>query len=421
MEIRVYIYQLNGKTFATLSNEHYCPFDPHVTNYITLRLQDLAVNTKIAYCHELKYVLQYFQSVDVDLVQRTLTGDFLNRNEMDAFINAVKFNATGGASNLLSLKQMSSKTLSNAMHSVKMSNSRVGAYVSKRRIRRLVHFLDYMYSRYAEQKIPVKVSTKYEFNKSYLKDAMSLIKDFDDKCVGFNESIIPNDIFFRCLEIIQPDSIDNPFMHSRLRNYLIFSLLINTGIRRGALAKLKVVDCKFYGSYDEITISRRPDDPNDPRRFKPSQKTKAHNSYVPYELMKELKGYIDTVRGTFPAAQEHEMIFISEMNTRGTAGQPLSLIAINAIFAKLGKAVGFHIHPHMLRHKWNEIFSEVVDRRGMSTDEAEKLRKYAMGWSRDSKMAEKYDDFKTSEAVREVLRSYQDGIVAACTGNETNE
>jgi integrase len=250
---------------------------------------------------------------------------------------------------------------------------------------------------------------------------MSLTKDFDDECVGFNEPIIPNDVFFRCLEIIQPDSIDNPFMHSRLRNYLIFSLLINTGIRRGALAKLKVVDCKFYGSYDEITISRRPDDPSDPRRFKPSQKTKAHNSYVPYELMKELKGYIDTVRVTFSAAQEHEMIFISEMNSRGTAGQPLSLIAINAIFAKLGAAVGFHIHPHMLRHKWNEIFSEAVERQGMSTDEAEKLRKHAMGWSRDSKMAEKYDDFKTSEAVREMQRSYQGEIVAVGTGIKTND
>jgi integrase len=421
LKIRVYIYQLNGKTFATLSNEYLCPFDPHVTNYITLRLQALAVNTKIAYCYELKYVLQYFQSVDIDLVQRALTGDFLNRHEMDAFINAVKFNAEVGTSNLLSIKKMSSKALNNAMNAVKMSNSLVSAHVAKRRIRRLTHFLDYMYSRYADQKIPAKVSTQYEFIKSYLKEAISLTKDFDGECVGFNEPIIPNDVFFRCLEIIRPDSLDNPFKHSKLRNYLIFSLLIRTGIRRGALAKLKVVDCKFHGSYDEITISRRPDDPSDPRRFKPSQKTKAHNSYVPYELMKELKGYIDTVRVRFTAAQEHEMIFISEMNTKGTAGEPLSLIAINAIFAKLGTAVGFHIHPHMLRHKWNEIFSEAVAKQGLSTEEAEKLRKHAMGWTRDSKMAEKYDDFKASEAVREVQRNYQDEIVAAGTGNETNE
>jgi hypothetical protein len=421
LKIRVYIYQLNGKTFATLSDEYLCPFDPHVTNYITLRLQDLAVNTKITYCYELKYVLQYFQSVDIDLVQRVLTGEFLNRHEMDAFISAAKFNAEVDSSNLWSIKSLSSKALSNAMHSVKVSNSRVSAHVAKRRICRLAHFLDYMYSRYADQKVPVKVSTQYEFIKSYLKEAISLTKDFSDECVGFNEPIIPCDIFFRCLEIIQPDSKDNPFMHSKLRNYLIFSLLIDTGIRRGALAKLKLVDCKFHGSYDEITISRRPNDPSDPRRFKPSQKTKAHNSYVPYELMKELKGYIDNVRVAFSAAQEHEMIFISEMNTRGTAGQPLSLISINAIFAKLGNAVGFHIHPHMLRHKWNEIFSETVERHGMSTDEAEKLRKHAMGWSRDSKMAEKYDDFKTSLAVREIQRSYQDEIVAAGTGGKINE
>ncbi|MCB2527402.1 hypothetical protein KQ738_18295, partial [Listeria monocytogenes] len=74
----------------------------------------------------------------------------------------------------------------------------------------------------------------------------------------------------------------------------------------------------------------------------------------------------------------------------GTAGLPLSLKAINAIFQKLSSVLGFHVHPHILRHKWNEIIDEKAEKIGVDPVLLEDMRKYAMGWSQNTTMTSVY-------------------------------
>ncbi|PSV99563.1 hypothetical protein [Photobacterium lipolyticum] len=135
--------------------------------------------------------------------------------------------------------------------------------------------------------------------------------------------------------------------------------------------------------------------------------------------MRQLKTYIETIRAGFPAAKTHEMVFVSEMDTQGTEGQPFSLSSFDALFATLSNALSFKIHPHLLRHKWNELFTEAAEDQGLSSDELDKLRKYAMGWSRNSTMGQLYNEFKDAEAVRELQRARQERIVTA--GDEGHE
>ncbi|NUW69238.1 hypothetical protein HOP39_16680 [Vibrio coralliilyticus] len=127
--------------------------------------------------------------------------------------------------------------------------------------------------------------------------------------------------------------------------------------------------------------------------------------------MRKIKNYIDNIRIRFPEADTHDFVFIAEMNSQGTAGQPLSLASYNQIFNTLSAALSFRVHPHLIRHKWNEVFTDKGKEKNMSLDEMDKLRKYAMGWVRDSNMSEIYNDFKTAEAVREVQRLRQDRSV----------
>lgn len=221
------------------------------------------------------------------------------------------------------------------------------------------------------------------------------------------ESVIPDDIFAKLLEMVMPSSPNNVFKASRVRNYLIVNLLVQSGIRRGALAKLKISDCHFYGNYDQISIYRSRNDPTDPRTEKPNQKTKAHLATVSPNLMAQVKFYIDHIREVYPRAQFHDFLFISENDSKGTAGQPLSLKAINAIFQKISKALGFHVHPHILRHKWNELFDEEGARRGVNSALLEDIRKYAMGWSQNSMMNNNYNEKRLALKARELSKAHQ--------------
>ncbi|NOQ14101.1 MAG: tyrosine-type recombinase/integrase [Methyloprofundus sp.] len=359
----------------------------------------------------MKFALRYFNSNGIDLTQRARSGHFLNRAEIDAFYTACKFKAGNELSNVVSIHRYSDKSIQNAIHAGRVSEGKVKALTAKGRLYRLLDYLEFLYtSIHADHIVPDLVKQKYEFSLKHLKGKLRTLKDFNTECVAHGESLLPADKFLRLLEVIKPDSNDNPFKSSRLRNYLVVSLFIQTGIRKGALAKLKIGDCKFWGTFDEISIVKRPDDVADPRRFRPSQKTQPHRSFVPKELMQELKNYIDTVRCRYPASVDHEMIFVAEKDSRGTAGDPLSLSSIDKIFEKLSEAISFDVHPHLLRHKWNELFTDFAESGGMSIDQQDKLRKYVMGWSRDSQMGALYNEFKIFEQAKAYQQERQDSM-----------
>lgn len=60
--------------------------------------------------------------------------------------------------------------------------------------------------------------------------------------------------------------------HTRLRNWLMFEVALELGIRRGELLKLRL-DSLPRGADDGIRILRRPDDPHDSRSKEPAVKT----------------------------------------------------------------------------------------------------------------------------------------------------
>ncbi|TRO96231.1 site-specific integrase, partial [Pseudomonas aeruginosa] len=120
-----------------------------------------------------------------------------------------------------------------------------------------------------------------------------------------------------------------------------------------------------------------------------------------------VKFYIDNVRIVFPRAQFHDFVFVSENDSKGTAGQPLSLKAINAIFQKLSRSLGFHVHPHLLRHKWNEIFDKKGESLGVNPALLEDARKYAMGWSQNTTQNRRYNEKRIALKTREISMAHQ--------------
>ena len=211
----------------------------------------------------------------------------------------------------------------------------------------------------------------------------------------------------RLLAVILPSSPENPFKGEavRYRNLALIACLDQTGMRRGELAGLKIRDIDFRQL--TISIHRRPPDPKDPRKQRPHTKSNARMVPMKLELSDILFHYLTVCRRAESGARKHDYLFVAHGGTN--PGAPLSPRSIGKIFDSLQRVLGFDLHPHLLRHTWNDRFSDTIDgnaQLGKQTTEVEeeRLRNYLMGWSPDSNMAERYSRRRIERAAHELMK-----------------
>ncbi|HFX3164121.1 TPA: tyrosine-type recombinase/integrase, partial [Pseudomonas aeruginosa] len=149
---------------------------------------------------------------------------------------------------------------------------------------------------------------------------------------------------------------------------------------------VKISDINFQS--EELTVVRRADDPEDPRKDQPLVKTRDRKIPLSPGLCKLTHEYITKTRRATEGARRHPFLFIA----MGT-GAPLSLSAVNVIFAELRNAFNGEfdaVTPHVLRHTWNDRFSDVMDKLKVSEAEEERMRSFLMGWAPTSKTSASY-------------------------------
>lgn len=196
-------------------------------------------------------------------------------------------------------------------------------------------------------------------------------------------------------DVTRPKSPENPWAddHAQRRNALIIDWLYDLGLRRGELLSVRCSDVDFRRGV--VLISRRPDDPADPRRYQPVVKTRGRELPLSAATLDATRQYIIDVRGALAGARRHEYLFV----TTGS-GAPLSMPALAKIFRVLRSRIPElpeNLSPHVLRHTWNDRFSEEMDQKDVSEETEKKARSYLMGWSETSGAAGTY----TRRHVRE--------------------
>jgi len=416
MKVKRYLVNKGNGTNSThisIVDDNWIPISPYISNYLRA-CSSGQPNTRAKHAEDLHFLLTFLNAQNkgngIDIISRAESGEFLNRKEVNRFVEAAK-NRKSNIGKTNQKQKFTNKSLQNAIHSSQIGNARVSAGATSSRLRVAIKFITFLFEE-IHGKYYASKETCANFNQvvAILSEEKESIKSFNTT-VQEPESKIPPKKYLQLLEVIQPDSPNNPFKHSKTRNCLIVQLLLATGIRRGAIAKLKISDCKFHGTGDTIYITRTPDDPSDTRRIKPAQKTKTHPSYVDPELMDNLNHYIEYQRSRFPASQTHEFVFVAEMDSKGTKGMPLSVNQINYMFDKISDAINFKLHPHLTRYKFNEIFTE--ETAGMSGEAVSKLRKHINGWSKTSDMDEIYNQFKLNIEAKEAMRNRQSEIMNA--------
>lgn len=208
--------------------------------------------------------------------------------------------------------------------------------------------------------------------------------------------------------VIHPTAAANPFRHPvRLRNYLIIRILVETGLRRGELLKLRIEDVITVGSSPQIKVVRRPDDPVDPRAEEPGLKTEERTIPITLDLCRLLIAYLQPGgAGRGRPRPGHPYFFTS---SRGAL--PLTLSAVNRIFMQIvarfdrfkGKGV---LTPHTMRRSFNDRLCETARAEGWPDDKIADLQKYLNGWS-NSQQATIYTRRFTEQAARELASQMQ--------------
>lgn len=365
-----------------------------------LRSTSLATNTIAHAARAVMVGLQIFRFLGIDLNQRLEQGKLLSLSEVDELVKlaGLKQEELDALLGNKKKSQAASRVVSLERARMRASGRASKRVESETKATRLIYIRKYIEWLSAGRRL--KLDVGHEHFRALNVATETVVGQLNaripsrDHDAGGRQGVI-GEVRARILEVIHPDSPENPWKgkHVRLRNQLIFMWLLLLGIRNGELLGVYVSDVNLRTG--EVVITRRPDNPEDERGNAPLVKTRSRLLALSPGLMDLTRDYIigkgkdkEGSRSSIKGARRHPYLFVAN----GT-GAALSKPALNKLFRELRtKVPGLtnDLSPHVLRHTWNDDFSELMDTKGVSSEDEERMRRQAMGWSPQSRMAAHY-------------------------------
>ncbi|WP_288985754.1 site-specific integrase [uncultured Pseudoalteromonas sp.] len=356
----------NGERYPVLLDKDEMPHF-YATLYVTTKLRSsMAVNTISNRLKAILWLYQWEKKKKRCLSSEFERGRFLTHEDIIDLREHLKVNAK-------ELKKLEQSKLRNASRILNIEHSSKAittvATVSRNHhynrmtsVAEYLHFLATLLNQYRT----------CQSTASAIDDMSKNIKKARPKGInqnlGFNSDImsLPDGLFDEFMEIACPEHPLNPFknMTVKKRNYLLFKLIRETGIRRGELLSLEMTHLNLLGDKPSIWVKRNHDDIFDPRKKQPVSKTKERMLPISLETAKLLDSYILEDRAATPNAKKHPYIFVTHRKCL-TQGQPISTSYFdNEIIPKMKKVDErfSKIHAHLFRHQWNNDFSRKVDK-----------------------------------------------------------
>jgi integrase len=346
----------------------------------------------------------------IDLHERFATGQFLDVHELDELVRAAysplatkdKNQLPLTSPKIISLERVRKRTPKATVESdVAISTAAIRLYYAR------------TYLEWLGRRTVANVCKTLEQRSAY----MALLGDFlsvlsDRTPVARSESdrlSLTAPERETLLRVIDPGSPDNPWTGEfvRDRNRLLVMWGMGTGLRRGELLNLGIKLIDFTRSMADIV--RQHDSKKDPRKYQPNPKTRERRIGISKELARLTHEHVVKYRSKIRGARKHDFLFVAD------TGAPLSLAAVSKIYRALRNkhpSVGDRLSSHVLRHTWNEDFSEIADRSGLSEDDERRGRIHAMGWSSTSTAAEHYLKRRTRRVATEASVKIQQSIIS---------
>lgn len=396
----------NGERLSLLTGTDGLPVH-EVTLYLeTFRNNGRAANTIHFACQCLSLLYRELYLARIDLLERLQQGEFLTSPELGRLNSAARYrqddleeDVLGDRKNVISLRRIGMRH-----RKQNVERQAINAHMYASRLRYIANYLEYI-SNYIAATLPRSKRTELVADATYtLKAFRAEIPKISkrnqlDSRIGL--SVEEQD---RLVAIVHPDSPDNPWVHGfvRRRNWLIVVLLLASGMRRGELLGLQIGD--LHPGQPKLKILRRADSADDKRINQPNTKTYDREIELATAVMRVLQHYLKE-RRHIKAARSIPQVIVSE------DGNALSMQSVDKLFKELRAAIPglpVRLTSHVLRHTWNERFSEQADSMNLSEVAEQRARNNQQGWSENSKMAATYTRRYTERKGRELVLKLQE-------------
>tara|TARA_R110001583_G_C5663015_1_gene409838 strand:+ start:187 stop:1515 length:1329 start_codon:yes stop_codon:yes gene_type:complete len=393
------IRMADGEMYSVLIDGSGVPM-PYPNLFVTInhRNESDASNTCYNVFERIRLLYEICDFLNIDIVQRCITGDFLTKNEMESLVLWAKRTVESFRNHVI--KQKSKNVVSLLPKMKKLETSRAVIVVEHQgdispatAYNRITTFAEYI-GWLEEELFTSKDTTAEDLLKSLRPSKFS--KEGETGNVDeIYKSLTPSQVI-RVLDVIRPDSSDNPWVNEslRYRNQLIINVLEAIGCRRGELLKIRPQDIKKNPTNGRRYVTIRSKvDLDDARLDRPEAKTLGRNVPMDKRLSEMYDNYLIHHRGNSNGAEFIPYLFVTH-NHRTTTNHALSNATINKICRQISSVVGFKVNPHAFRHRWNDKYSKHADQRiaegKVSEAKSESDRQKLMGWHEGSKMAQTY-------------------------------
>ena len=374
-------FESSGERYSLLTGSDGLPLW-YPTLFATSQLRNAAKapNTIEAHLNAIKLLLEWTNSHEIDLKQSFSTMKFLTVEQIESLCSYLKQDRSQRMkSNVIPIR-MANKERTRASLTPPKTVAKQTYYI---RISYIADYLEWFAKRVlSERKIIISRDI------SHLISQMIRSLKTRRPTRSINQRNAPRGVSEAqrelLLSVCDPKYQNSPFSSkTRERDSLLVDILYQTGIRLGELLSIKISDLNFQEN--TLLIARRHDDVDDPRVKQPVAKTLDRLLPLSRGLSQRIHDYILRHRSLVKGANRHEFLFVS-YKSGPHCGTPLSTSAVYRIINRVTSNIDrlSELTPHILRHTWNDRFSDKADEQGLDQAEEEKLRSYLMGWKEGS-------------------------------------
>lgn len=378
----------SGERFSLLVNENGIP-DFWITLFMTTVVRSYTHSTQRAYINHLYHLNIWEAKIKSRLSDRMITASqnkgsndirFFSHSEVQSLAEHCKLETKTARK----LNNLNNKVIQFKKPTSKVPLLTVSVAQQNQRIKVIAEYFEFIAHNILRNK--ASFSSYIEIIKETKERLLSGKSKGGSRRTTFDPDAKapPPEVFFKVMDLVGPLNPKNPFTKLvKNRNYLLFRMLYETGLRSGEILQLKITDIKF--SQNLIEIRRRHDDPEDTyRSTEPNAKTLERNIYITSELSDEIRAYVIRERALISNANKHSFLFVS--NKGKSAGNPISLIQFSKIVEKVAedenladfiKKHGFEgakgITRHGFRHDFNNRLSISIDKNNEKAREEGRL------------------------------------------------
>ena len=399
---------VNAARRKLLVQDHIPVYYPNL--YVTFELSGKALETTKKYLEHMAVFEDFLAFSSIDLISRLEQrpkSQYLTDSEISRFVSDAGFNKVTLAKKYAGMR----------LHPT--AYEQVGKVHAKQRIEAVRDYLAFLYDKLGDHLTRDEAvdDVKRRINRKIKAASPGWKKTRIDEIKGL--TCEERD---RLLEVMHPESLENPFTDEaiRLRNYIILLLGLDMGLRRSEMLLIQTHD--WCPRSRQLSVVNLENESIDPRTMAPQFKTHERRLLMSDDLFEAISQYDSKyryrkTRTGSSQAKKHRFLLVAH---RRNEGKPMSIKALDGVFPRVSKVAPelAHIHPHILRHDavYTMLESMREEHENLTpedrTTQVQKTLPFMFGWSPESHMPGLYGARFWKEEADKAMKKRSDKFKA---------